>query len=369
MSNWTPDEIELIADLREAEWTYREIAEYMTMSKDYTSRSRDAVKKFAQRNANKTTDDKIYNNKAALHPKLEAKFKNTFKEIRELRDSYMEVFTEKFVKIGRPVNATKKILAIGDLHGPFFNRFVIDHAIKNHGDADILVITGDLFDCFAVSKWPRSKEFLLKWEYQIVIELIKMFVSIFPKVVLISGNHENRLSSMFSARIDPQVSFLTSPDLLKRVQQGYDFTDNDEFEQVHDWGGKVVYDGGQLKWYTKIGQALFVHPSKGYSTVPLANVLKASKYFKSREEFQCICFAHTHQVAMCIHEGKLLFDHGAGCLPMDYEGKGDLMYSGQSFGYGLVYLNENGDVCFQKSGPVYLGTGSAIKADDPLRLL
>ena len=46
---------------------------------------------------------------------------------------------------------------------------------------------------------------------------------------------------------------------------------------------------------------------------------------------------------------------------MEYENNGKLSMQPQSFGYAIVWMNDKGSVDFQRSRPIYVGTGTPVK--------
>jgi hypothetical protein len=58
---------------------------------------------------------------------------------------------------------------------------------------------------------------------------------------------------------------------------------------------------------------------------------------------------------------KLIIEQGCCCLPMDYESDAKMQYGMQTFGYATIYMNDEGKVDFDRSRPVYYGTGSLIQ--------
>jgi predicted phosphodiesterase len=364
MQPWERLEKQLVYEYFSKDLTYKEISDNLKSSGYH--RSAEAVRKFLTKfPKNKTKKTTIRVHEKALPEIFEDKYHSTINELMVLRDKLFKTTTEQFIKIGNPINAGIKVLTFSDFHLPFVNRHVLEHGITHHSDADVLVINGDLFDAYLVSKWPKSKAVLLQWEYQLALEWIKFFSEVFPQVILVSGNHDHRTQKYFSTRIDPAVSFLTDPDMLQRLAQGYDFTEYGDFERVHDFRN-VTYDNGLLNWYTLLGKSLFVHPLKGYSTEPCATTLKAAKHFIEREDWQCLVMAHTHRQTRSFYKDRLLIEQGCACIPMEYEAQGHMNMDSQIFGYATIYMDRLGNVDYDKTRTTYIGTGSPIKTSDPL---
>jgi predicted phosphodiesterase len=351
-NKWTKKEKEIALDMIEADSLSREISKALK-SNGY-DRSPAAVRGFMNRNAKKTCRN--------IKPKMdiEEKYETTIKEIEELKERILDINTAQFEQVGRPKHkATSKILCISDLHVPFENTEVLAHAIRNHSDADAVVVNGDIFEHYAVSSWPKQKDIVLKWEYQIAIEWIKLLSDTFKNVYLVSGNHEYRLKSYFASNVAPSVSFMVDNDMLNRLAQGHDFDKDGQLVQTHKFPN-VHYKPGLLSWYIKLGKCIFAHP-RSFSSVPMKTAINTANSFLGREDFQALVIGHTHKIGQLIWRDKLVIEQGCCCVPMDYESDGKANYLPQAFGYAVVYMDKDGNVDFDKTKPVYRGTGFAIK--------
>lgn len=283
-------------------------------------------------------------------------------EVSDLKEKLMNASMRRYTKVGKKVGDTNiKILSISDLHVPFENYDVLVDALEKHSDADLLVVNGDFLEQYAVSKWGKSKTVLLEWEYKVAIEWMKLFSSMFEEVHLVRGNHDDRLRKYLSDSVDPMIGFMVEDDILTKLTEGYDFNDKGKLEQKYHFDN-VYYEGGLLGWYTKIGKCLFAHPSSS-SGVPMRTVISAAEAFMSNEQFQAIVIGHSHKMGKLIYKDKVLIEQGCCCVPMDYQADGKLKYLPQSFGYAVVYMDEYGNVDFDKTNTVYCGTGYPTKLD------
>ena len=364
---WSKTEKQLVFNAWQADKSYREIKS--DLAAHGSVRTVEAIRKFIARNPPKTDRTSVHTvTNTYLADKLADKYHAAIADLMDFRDKLFTTTTEQFMHIGNPVRPTGKILTLSDLHIPFINKHVIEDAIEKHSDAHTLVINGDVFDCYLVSKWPKDKQILLKWEYQIAVKWLQFFTEIFPNVVLVCGNHDERTLKHFSAHVDPSVNFLTSPDMLDRLARGYDFTEAGDFERVHNFTN-VEYDRGVTKWYTVVGKTVFCHPLKGFSTQLGATSTKFALYFQDREDHQCLVLGHTHRQFRGFRKNRLLLEQGCCCIPMEYEASGHGLYDSQIFGYATVEMDAEGNVDFDRSRTHYIGTGSPIKTNDPLRYL
>ena len=364
---WTKAEKQLVFNAWQADKTYKEIK--TELEAHGSVRTVEAIRKFINRNPlrkDKTSVHTVSN--TYLVDKLADKYHSAIDDLMSFRDSLVRTTTEQFMHIGNPVKPVHKVLTLSDMHIPFINKHVVEDAVEKHSDAQTLVINGDIFDAYLVSKWPKDKQILLQWEYQIAVKWLQFFAEIFPNIVLVCGNHDFRSQKYFAARLDPVVNFLTSPDLLDRLARGYDFTPEGDFEKIHEFKN-VHYERGLMNWYTLVGKTVFVHPLKGFSTQPGATSVKFAQYFQDREDHQCMVMSHTHRQLRAFRKNRLLLEQGCCCIPMEYEVSGHGAYDSQIFGYATVEMDNEGNVDFDRSRTHYIGTGSPVKTNDPLEFL
>ena len=112
-----------------------------------------------------------------------------------------------------------RILCISDTHFPFAKP--IETFCDYVGRVDILVLNGDLLDCYAISKFSKLyrdspiEEMIGARQYLInLIEYIRP-----SKVIVTYGNHCLRLGSYLSSRLDTDIQELL-PVLEQIVQSG-----------------------------------------------------------------------------------------------------------------------------------------------------
>jgi len=364
---WTEEEKEIVFDMLE-DSLYSDISCALTEAGH--QRSPEAVRKMVKRVSKVKHKDPVAVKPPirALPDKRSMEYEgmnmlecDALSEMEQKRNELFNMNFDRYENIGKPKGKLHKILSIGDLHIPWVNDNVLRDALSKHSDADVLVVNGDILDQFSVSRWPKSKHILLRHEYEIGMRYLKHFASQFKKVVLVRGNHDVRVQSYFSAQLDPAITFLTHPDLLERMAKGYDFNAYGELEKMYDFNN-VYYKGGLCAWYAKIGNAIFAHPSGG-SGIPMRTCVNAANYFLEKEPYDAMVIGHTHKLGQLIWKGKLLIEQGCCCVPMDYEADAKLKYGQQSFGYSVIYMNDKGEVDFDRSRPVYCGSATLVDAD------
>ena len=138
---------------------------------------------------------------AGLEPKKLEKIKQQKIELIDDPETVSEIIkTTAERKIVR-LNQYKKILCLPDLHAPFvnFDALSMAYAIAEKEQPDIIIQLGDLFDCYAQSKFPKSLNVYTpkaEWDLARAIceDMFKKFRELCPKAELFSlmGNHNAR---------------------------------------------------------------------------------------------------------------------------------------------------------------------------------
>jgi predicted phosphodiesterase len=350
--DWSPEEVSLLEQLR-PHLTITEVFE------EFRSKGYDRSRKAIERKAcnirvfykGKPTDTSIIT--------TDDEYSAAWQKILNLKQEYKEDYDYRRVGLMDPKKSNRKILCISDFHIPFDRDDLIYSIIKEHHDADILVVNGDMLDLHAVSTWPKERAVILRKEYDIAMEYLKVFSQTFPHVVITRGNHEYRLNRYFHSNVSKDVSFMINKEVLGRLAGGeiYDEDGNIieklEFKNVH-------YESGPEAWFCKIGKTMFVHPL-AFSKIETKTAVTAQEYFMEREDLDCIVCAHTHHQGIAPSRNKLCIEQGCLCCPLDYEKQGKLRYKAMVLGYTVVYQDKDGNCDFNKTHNVYLGTQYPIK--------
>ena len=277
-----------------------------------------------------------------------------WQKILDIKAEYMTQYKHRLTGILPRGSATRKILAMSDFHIPFDREDLIMEIAEKHKDADVVVINGDFTDMHAVSTWPKEKHVVLRKEYDIAMEYLEYFSKNFKHVVLVRGNHEERLNRYFNSNIESCVSFLINKDVLSRLANGEVYDEDGNITGIKKFDN-VIYDMNQEPWFVKIGKTVFAHPKTFYSVEGKTGVA-TWQYFMQRENVDCVVCAHTHQVAMVVTRGKLCIEQGCLCAPLDYEKQGKLRFKPMSLGYSVIYQDKEGNCDFNKSRVFFLGT-------------
>jgi predicted phosphodiesterase len=118
----------------------------------------------------------------------------------------------------------KPYLIIPDTHAPYHHRDTLEflkEVHKKYKCHDTVIHVGDIFDFHAISKYtveldaPTATE-----EYQRALEFSEKLVKIFPKGVLILGNHDTRAKSSLELMGVP-IELLKKPKDLFGLPKGW----------------------------------------------------------------------------------------------------------------------------------------------------
>jgi predicted phosphodiesterase len=132
----------------------------------------------------------------------------------KLSDNWRKFYYYKKEKEKYDLENNVRILDISDLHIPF--NLPIEVYKKYIDKVDILVINGDLIDCYAMSKFtkmfrqPLIDELIKAREF--CIELVNLIKP--KKVIVVSGNHEIRLGKQIADKIGTDLLDLLPTDAM-----------------------------------------------------------------------------------------------------------------------------------------------------------
>lgn len=351
---WTPEEEQLLAT-NLGEKTHAEI-ESLFIKKYLHS-----VPGFVTRRTASAIKNKI--TRANLTPKGASPYDESWLYLIETAKQFRLNSAKK--DLGLTTSKKRKILTFSDLHIPFFLWEDMEKALIEHYDADVLVLNGDILDAYIFSTFSKSKNIAAIKEYRAAFDLIHFLSDNFPKVVLVSGNHDYRTTrAIKQAGFAEDASTVYRPDLLSRIANGEKL---DEFGQLVE---KLPFDNVlyelQDSWYVRIGKTIFCHPSGFGSKYPGATVVKLLDHFAQQmdsTEFDSIVTGHTHKVYKGVVSGKLLIEQGAMAHRLPYQFKADLRFKNAMNGYGIIYQDEEGNTNFNDSQPIYLGSHLPVKKE------
>lgn len=246
-----------------------------------------------------------------------------------------------------------RILDLSDFHYPY--------ALpkETFGDyislVDVLVLNGDIQDAQSCSHF--SKKYRIPFVDEMIGArqyLIDLIDYIHPKkVIVIKGNHEDRLLRLLSDSLnDDLLGLMPDSPLDLIVNDG--FKNHDRYAKTTIWYSPikdvftdiiVEYTGD---WWRKVGKAIFAHPLT-YSSGMLKTTEKAVDYFlRIDREFDTIAVAHTHKLGHYIQGNIHLFEQGCCCKTEAAEYSDGKLQMPQQKGFLYLCQDKDGNLLFDK---------------------
>lgn len=272
----------------------------------------------------------------------------------KLEDSLIKDIESQIDKI----NDTERVLVLSDLHIPFHKDKEIIDIVKEHSNVDLIILAGDILDCFSVSSFPKEMHIPLYEELKIASSFLKKIDRLTPntKKIVFRGNHEFRFKR-YLAKFQSEFSPLVSDDILEILKNGFTYRDYKNRKRVIE----PLSDNFEIidSWYYIYKDLILAHPTN-FSKIPMRTCVSTYDYFKNQGiDFNALAIGHTHKAGSLIHGGTLLCELGCLCEQMDYANNGNVNYTPQTNGYG-VFVFHKGKVDIYNSGTKYLYTGSDI---------
>ena len=215
-----------------------------------------------------------------------------------------------------------RILCLSDLHVPF--QLPIETFAKYAGKVDVLVLNGDLGDCQAISKFPKTyrispMEELIETR-QYLLDLITYLAP--TKVIVTYGNHDIRFQSYLTKNLDSDILELMPQTSLELM-----FIDGfNHYNKRH--GTKTYYpplcevlsdliEDIEVEytnsWWTQIGDTIICHPI-AFSAGMLQTAKKAKEYFQDAgATFNNLIMGHVHRVGMYKLGNVTIYEQGCCC--------------------------------------------------------
>lgn len=272
----------------------------------------------------------------------------------KLEDSLIRDIESQIDKI----NDTERVLVLSDLHIPFHKDKEIIDIVKEHSNVNLIILAGDILDCFSVSSFPKEMHIPLYEELKIASSVLKKIDRLTPntKKIVFRGNHEFRFKR-YLAKFQSEFSPLVSDDILEILKNGFTYRDYKNRKRVVE----PLSDNFKIidSWYYIYRDLILAHPTN-FSKIPMRTCVSTYDYFKNQGiDFNALAIGHTHKAGSLIHGGTLLCELGCLCEQMDYANNGNVNYTPQTNGYGMFVFHK-GKVDIYNSGTKYLYTGSDI---------
>lgn len=256
------------------------------------------------------------------------------------------------------INDIEKVLVLSDLHIPFHKDKEIIDIVKEYSNVNLIILAGDVLDCFSVSTFPKEMHIPLYEELKIASSFLRKIDRLTPntKKIVFRGNHEFRFKR-YLAKFQSEFSPLVSDDILEILKNGFTYRDYKNRKRVIE----PLSDNFKIvdSWYYIYKDLILAHPTN-FSKIPMRTCVSTYDYFKNQGiDFNALAIGHTHKAGSLIHGGTLLCELGCLCEQMDYANNGNVNYMPQTNGYG-VFVFHKSKVDIYNSGTKFIYTGSDI---------
>jgi predicted phosphodiesterase len=353
-NKWRAEEERLLKMLLPTN-THREISEQINrrFAQKLTGfpgeRSEESIRKKIAREGWKKEDFKNYQE--------ENEVATTFRKIAAIQEEYKD----RSIKLTRGVmpadQATTKILSLSDIHFPFAREDLLERAINDNSDADIVVINGDMLEGYIFSSFKKSKNIAAIHEYITAFEFVEVLSKRFKDVVIVDGNHDIRSGRLIGEGIPKGAEQVLRTNLVQRIANGERLDETGAVVELVDF--KNVHYEARESWYVRIGKTLFIHPHTRGSGKPgfTVNAVgeKLLKRYPDGDVDSVVC-GHTHQVYKGIVNGVLMMEQGCLADLLAYVWKpNSLTRKNYQNGYAVIYQDKDGNTDFNRSGVIYFG--------------
>ena len=198
-----------------------------------------------------------------------------------------------------------RILYFGDQHIPFQCDAAIEAAVQSNLSVDLVVLGGDLIDCYSLSKFEKHASVPFELEVEGALRHFAYLEKCLPgtPVLALSGNHDKRIKR--NVQYPMALSFLYDQDFYEAIARPFP-----NIIPVNNW-------------YAQVADVLFAHDEHG-SAVDVRSALTAYAYFREMEEvlgldpFRLVIQAHTHQAGVAYRNDRKVLEAGCTCVPMAY---------------------------------------------------
>ena len=211
-----------------------------------------------------------------------------------------------------------RILCISDTHVPY--QLPVTTFADYAGVTDILILNGDIADCQAISKFPKTYRVspmseLVKTR-QYLIELINYISP--NKVIINYGNHDIRFQHYLAKNLDTDLLELMPKTALELiVNDGFNHYNKENGTKTYYTPIREVISDVEIlytdSWFCQVGSAIFCHPT-AFSCGILKTAEKAVQYFRNEGyQFDTLVMAHTHRTGEYKQGGTVLYEQGCCC--------------------------------------------------------
>lgn len=277
--------------------------------------------------------DKINKKNTYTWDEIGAMFNVSGEKARQMVKNYR--YNNNLIADSKYEKGRDRILIMSDLHIPDHNEELILNTIQENKNVNLIILAGDILDCKAVSSWANEEITILDLEMIEAHKLLRKIREITKaKIVLVKGNHEQRVNRHYAKFAKLLGSSVVETEILYKLANGFTIKTTEDFFEYPKIKN-VEYAGGLSFLY---GDLLVNHPAT-FSKINMKTIVTMYKEkFKDKyPRAKNIIIGHTHQSGMLhIEKGITLIECGCMCKAMSYAAQDDKPMGIQQNAY--VYL-------------------------------
>ena len=264
-----------------------------------------------------------------------------------------------------------KGLVFSDTHGHLMRVDAVRAAVLSNLDAEFVAIVGDIFDFYSLSYFTNEVRVPLIAEWDLVGQLVLSLSQIFPRVILVRGNHDARpqrtvIELLKTPETAPFIRGLLDPLIL--LAEGIGYTPEGEPAKVYNFTGSIEYSDTGIADSAgaciRVGNTLLSHADRylgsGLIDSPLRTVAVVSNdlAMKKSEPHDCCIQAHTHALGQtAITRERLIIECGCMSDKADYQINKKIKYKRQLLGWVELYQHADGTIDMERTWTRYYGRG------------
>lgn len=216
-----------------------------------------------------------------------------------------------FPRNAEPYNRDAERYALfSDIHAPWHDPKALYQAVEEAKaeDCSTLIIGGDGFDFYRLSRYAKSKQIRFEDELAKCRMLVEWLATQFNEVLIVAGNHDGgRWERVLAEQIAEEIRFLVrSPlDLLTA-----------DLPNVRFVGHKAPF-GNEVSWLYQLGEDCIITHCEASSAQQGVNVAKLKDWLREwapvlglTERPRCITTGHTHRATALHDYDRLLIETG-----------------------------------------------------------
>jgi predicted phosphodiesterase len=258
----------------------------------------------------------------------------------------------------RPSGDREKILLLNDIHAPYHRQDLLAQIVSEEArDTDLVIIGGDLSDSFCKSRYVKYKQhFSDTDEFRAVRALLQFLAENFPRVILMRGNHDERLRKWLYGMLKLSSGEVDLINYLAQQAGAKEFDLGDPLSCLIADLDNIVMAPSVSKEFADYSffyqhNDLIVSHAERFSKIAGKAADVAAQWFRDKavpmglaKPFRVLAQAHTHQAGKFFGDGGIwMFE--AGCLASTPDYDADPKLNGAQRppirGY-TVFYQENG---------------------------